>query len=1094
MQLLFPSIETSQKVGNRSKKNEIYHLILPRIQKYVNVTHSTRTSLVVKDQHDIEYFITSNKNNLPSEYDFILLANKFSNQDFLDKNIVLKEWLVHPKKRIYTSEEIINSWEGQFSFKKENPQMGLLGLRTPQIGAIYSTLGHLTNSKEIATVVLPTGTGKTETMLSILVANPCKKLLVTVPSDSLRSQLSSKFIDLGLLQMQDTNGDSILNPLAKCPIVGILNTGFDNLTELSSFFEQCNVVVSTMNLVTSCSLEQQIKIAHLCSHLFVDEAHHSKAGNWDKFIKKFEKEKVVQFTATPYRNDGQSLDGKIIYNFTLKEAQDQGYFKKIDFIPIREYEDSKIDQKIADAAIQKLREDISNGFDHILMARCKDKTRAEEVFEIYKKHTDLNPIVIHSSVLGKNALKKDIVEKKHKIIVCVDMLGEGFDLPELKIAAFHDIRKSLPITLQFAGRFTRTSRDSNLGHASFIANLYQPEINDVLSLLFIKASNWNSILPTLSQQATEDELDLHNFLSGFNQMEKSLIPYQNISPAFSIVAYKNQTQIWNPPNFKQGIKGYESYDHKFHDINSEEKTLIVILGKKKNIDWVNSNDITNTDWNIFIVYWEQTKNTLFIHSSEKGSVHTELAKAIIGDNAILIKDADVFRAFYEIDRIKLYNVGLRKGLGKNITFQSYYGKGVQEALSLTEEKTGVNNNVFGIGFEKGNVTSIGCSRKGRIWSYSRGSIKQFIDWCNSISLKLSNNSINGDELLLKHTIKPQKIQERPQLYPLTVDWNPYCYKESENRISFIIRDKKYNLSNVELNISNPSTSGDLTFTFDTLSNAQVSFKLELITNTTTNINSSDYKITKTSTHPLFVRIGSQPEIEIESFFNKHPPIFWFADGSYLQGNDYIKFQEQILLYPQEKLIAWNWNGVSLNEESERFDTLKTSSIQYHCIEKFRSPSHDYDIVFNDDGSGEIADIVTIKNLENEIKVEFYHLKFAANGRVSKQIANFYEVCGQAQKSLIWKYKEGRDFIERLIRREHTKVGLNQTRIRKGTMTDLENLLTVVKRTKPVKYDIYIVQPGLSKEDVSPEILTLLGVTANHIKKQGGIDLKIIVNE
>jgi hypothetical protein len=28
------------------------------------------------------------------------------------------------------------------------------------------------------------------------------------------------------------------------------------------------------------------------------------------------------------------------------------------------------------------------------------------------------------------------------------MLGEGFDLPELKIAAFHDIRKTLAVTLQ----------------------------------------------------------------------------------------------------------------------------------------------------------------------------------------------------------------------------------------------------------------------------------------------------------------------------------------------------------------------------------------------------------------------------------------------------------------------------------------------------------------------------------------------------------------------------------------------------------------------------------------------------------------------
>ena len=114
----------------------------------------------------------------------------------------------------------------------------------------------------------------------------------------------------------------------------------------------------------------------------------------------------------------------------------------------------------------------------------------------------------------------------------------------------------------------------------------------------------------------------------------------------------------------------------------------------------------------------------------------DLAKSIIGDDAIMIKDENVFRSFHNIDRVKLFNVGLRKGQGKNITFQSYYGKGVQEALTISEEKSGINNNVVGVGFELGEVTSIGCSRKGRIWSYSRGTINEFLNWCDKISEKL----------------------------------------------------------------------------------------------------------------------------------------------------------------------------------------------------------------------------------------------------------------------------------------------------------------------------------------------------------------------
>ena len=63
-------------------------------------------------------------------------------------------------------------------------------------------------------------------------------------------------------------------------------------------------------------------------------------------------------------------------------------------------------------------------------------------------------------------------------MVCVDMLGEGFDLPELKIAAFHDIRKTLAVTLQLAGRFTRKRPD--LGNATFIANTADVNVQDEL--------------------------------------------------------------------------------------------------------------------------------------------------------------------------------------------------------------------------------------------------------------------------------------------------------------------------------------------------------------------------------------------------------------------------------------------------------------------------------------------------------------------------------------------------------------------------------------------------------------------------------------
>jgi len=58
-----------------------------------------------------------------------------------------------------------------------------------------------------------------------------------------------------------------------------------------------------------------------------DEAHHVAAPTWKGFKETFENTRIVQFTATPFRNDDQPIGGKQIFTFSLRHAQEQGYFK-----------------------------------------------------------------------------------------------------------------------------------------------------------------------------------------------------------------------------------------------------------------------------------------------------------------------------------------------------------------------------------------------------------------------------------------------------------------------------------------------------------------------------------------------------------------------------------------------------------------------------------------------------------------------------------------------------------------------------------------------------------------------------------------------
>ena len=82
------------------------------------------------------------------------------------------------------------------------------------------------------------------------------------------------------------------------------------------------------------------------------------------------------------------------------------------------------DIAIAEEATKILREDLKNGFDHIMMARCKDHKRAEEVFKIYEQYADLTPVLIHSGTQKKNEIMARINNREHKIVVC-KYVGRG---------------------------------------------------------------------------------------------------------------------------------------------------------------------------------------------------------------------------------------------------------------------------------------------------------------------------------------------------------------------------------------------------------------------------------------------------------------------------------------------------------------------------------------------------------------------------------------------------------------------------------------------------------------------------------------------
>lgn len=1048
-----------------------------------------RGILVTPSNGDQSILVITNSAKPNADYSQIIrvvdVGYEVSSDESLD--LSLGKWVRHPalpprlvdqtdyERNVASTRD---SWRGTFSHKREDVERSIQGLRPPQIGAIYGVQSHWTVNRDPATVVLPTGVGKTETMLSLLIAERCERLMVVVPTDALRTQIAEKFISLGLLK---TVQFQVVSETARYPVVGSLSHRPIDVSSVDSFFKKCNVIVSTMPLASQCAPEIMARMAEHCSYLFIDEAHHVAAPKWREFKNTFKNSRIVQFTATPFRNDDRPIDGKRVFTFSLRNAQEQNYFKPIHFKPVYEFDPDRKDIAIAEAAVAQLRDEAELG--HILMARVSSVARAAEVFDCYKAYSEFNPVQIHTGVSSKaerDEIRRKLISGESKIVVCVDMLGEGFDLPELKIAAFHDIRKSLSVTLQLAGRFTRTK--PNLGNATFIANVADIEVKDELKRLYQHDADWNLLLPVLSEGATDGDFNLGEFLGGFKDLPDQLT-LRNVRPAMSTVVYRTKCEVWTPENFADGIPGFEKLDREYHTLNRQGNTLVVVTTRRIPVEWAQIDEIHTWDWQLHVLYWDEDQKLLFIHNSNNAGYFKRLAQAVAGDDVEQILGPNIFRCIAGVRRFKFQNVGLREQLGRLIRYTMRSGSDVEHGMSEAQKQKTIKSNVFGQGFENGHRTTIGCSYKGRIWSFRTTNLLELTRWCRAIGEKLVDETLDPDEVL-KGTLTTKLIGERPRKTPIAVDWPELFYTQPEKRFSFAIGGHDIYPHNASILLVNPSDDGPLAFVVKS-EVASATFELNLVGQG----DAVDYSIKRTNGSDAIIRYQSR-ESSLQDFFGEYPPTFWFADGSSLLGNEYAELPRQPDPFPRNRIEAWNWTGTNIRVESQGVDRI-SSSIQFRVIQEVRK--RNAVVVFDDDDSGESADVVVIFEHEDRIEVEFWHCKFSMDDRAGYRIKDLYEVCGQAQKSVHWLEKP-RDLFTHLMRRDPRRnKGRESTRYESGCEKDL---LRIREKSECMRttLSVFVVQPGLSKSGASHDQLALLAVTENYLMETFAVSFGVVASD
>ncbi|WP_060711260.1 DEAD/DEAH box helicase [Pseudonocardia sp. HH130629-09] len=845
---------------------------------------------------------------------------------------------------------VADALAGSFRFVEESS--AARGLRTPQLGALHAVLAHRsTEEAEPITIVMPTGTGKTETMLAAYCYEPSRTMVV-VPSDALRTQIAEKFVTLGVLpEVGAVVGDFL------CPVVLVLSSGLTTVEEVDELLDGTNVVVATAQALDKCSEPARMRLTGGCTRLFVDEAHHVGARTWREIVDLFSDREVVQFTATPYREDGRHLGGRVAYAYPLRLAQKHGYFARINYRSIIDLSDP--DRAVATAAVGQLRVDLDAGYDHLLMARVSSVERAKQVVALYEELApDLHPLRIDTGLADSTRRKRrDRLGQDCRIVVCVNMLGEGFDLPKLKIAAIHDPQKSLAVTLQFIGRFTRTGGGA-LGEASAFVPLQVTGVDERLRKLYGEDADWNEIIQDLTERGVGRERARSDFERGFGSLPRE-VAMRSIHPKMSTVVYQTPT---TPPWRPEGV--YDLFEDRLLTtqlgINNSGQVVWWVSRQATPVRWGDFASFNELVHHLYVVYLDDSAGFLYINSTDNDSLHEDIARTVCGDGVTLVKGESVYRILAQVQRRIPTNVGLLDSVSRNRRFSMHVGQDVLHAWR-GEGGTKMKTNIFAHGFTDGRAVSFGASRKGRVWSHEQAhDIHDWVQWARLVGPVISDTSISLDTVMSGFLL-PQPATERPPHVPLSIEWPHHLVATMSETRKVLHSGAEFSLLDTELALTAHAADGPLQFELRT-PEWSLGFAFEFNENEPPRISpvGEDGVITTPSGR------GS-----LAAFLTAHGLLVTFEDELVLVEQGYLlQPDRERRLFPTDSIEVFDWSGVEIKRESQGPER-DPATVQHRAIQVLSAES-DWELVIDDDGTGELADVVFLRRVDDELEVLLAH--------------------------------------------------------------------------------------------------------------------------
>ena len=727
------------------------------------------------------------------------------------------------------------------------------------------------------------------------------------------------------------------------------------------------------------------------------------------------------------------------------------------------------------------------------IVRAGTKARAHELATLYAAIGHEVP-VLHSGLgaARQRSVINGLRNGEHRGLVMVGMLVEGFDLPSLRVAAYHDKHKSLEPTAQLIGRLARVD-DAYPQRSVLITardiDVY-PHLEGVLRDLYLEDRDWAQVLPGIIDGFVEDDLLDTEYARSFHP-SPGTVDLAQIHPLrrgkiFEIISGFPWSPIYIDGEIPDVLAVGESFaGHQilYSGTNPEHTTLLLVTSQRTRPRWNRGNKLDSFEYDLHLVSYRAAAQVdqpdLLIVNSKRVVAQNLLLKVIGADGVTRTADAPrMQQAFDSLQRLSVSSVGVRSTYGAtrgSPSYKMFAGSSIESGLRDSDTaQASLGHAMAQVAGDEGAFTAGVSTGKSKYWETRYTPLRAYEDFVADLAARYWYPTVAASGPLLPQINRGRNLTSWPNSSVLAAmmdyalfgaEWN----LNGQTPIEFI---------DLRAGVSATNSGAPLPSLTDHIALAAVlptSEGDQLLWTGETDLRG---RVMPTGVELGAARGHSNP-VAFSELLTERPPSILFLDGSTVRGGELFPPAQSVTSLPAGLVLAQSWDGVDITAETKTRAASNGVGISVHeWLENYlgsqpRRGRHRW--ILSNDGAGEIADYIVIEMLSTgQVAVGLWHAKFAGGASASIRVGDFEVVASQAVKSRRWPTDR------RLWKELGQRLGgaYPPALLAEGNRRTLEvllgvagrfNRLSLAQRRPSIVGQIGIVQPGLSVSQLDKKL-------------------------